>query len=99
MSTETFLACDTCKAFIWIGKIGSLYTGEPEMVAALNDFLSTHKQRHAERPEKHCLRFTDEHDDSIVARSDGGRCNGASYRELQWACDPLGPLGPGGECS
>jgi hypothetical protein len=42
MSRTTYLVCKTCKKYIWIGQNSFIYTGEPETMEALNEFLQKH---------------------------------------------------------
>ena len=49
MSTDLHIACKDCKQTLWIAQDGmsgrTLYTGEPETMKKLKDFLFDH-QRH-----------------------------------------------------
>lgn len=42
MSRTTYIACETCKEYLWIGQSNYIYTGEPKTMQALNDFLQKH---------------------------------------------------------
>ena len=57
MSRTTYLICKTCKEYIWIGQGSITYTGEPETMKALNDFLQKHI---TDYPPEHELLFMPE---------------------------------------
>lgn len=61
MSVTTKIGCESCKVYLWIGQHEFIYTGEPETMKKLNEFLQSHKN-YSER--KHVLVFaTDYYED------------------------------------
>jgi len=43
MSVTTNIGCETCKIYLWIGQGAYIYTGEPDTMTKLNDFLQEHR--------------------------------------------------------
>lgn len=80
MSTQIMLACDSCRKYVTIGKLASLYADDRTM-GALEEFVFSHQQPKF-RPglgqvPVHSLRITNEHDEALehyrpTKRSDGG---------------------------
>jgi hypothetical protein len=61
MSIDRHLVCKTCKEAIWIGQSDIIYTGMPDVMKMLQDFLYKHETWHDhENKDYHELLFVPE---------------------------------------
>lgn len=52
MSVSKYIACTTCKKYLWIGQNSFLYTGEPHTMEALTDFFNNHTTYYPKRVDR-----------------------------------------------
>jgi len=58
MSRTLSISCNKCREHLWIGQgVGSLYSGEPDTMEALRQFLFKHETTPSKR---HTLTFEDD---------------------------------------